>query len=53
MESWWTSLIHLEVNSLDDASVVKAGDTKNSSYDNLLLVGKGCFSCVPVKGLVH
>ena len=40
----------MEVNSWDDASVVKAGDTKNSSYDNLLLVGKGCFSCVLVEG---
>jgi hypothetical protein len=44
---------HLEVNSLDDASVVKAGDTKNSSCGNLWWVGKGCFSCVLVEDQWH
>ena len=46
-------MAHLEVNSLDGALFAKAGDKKNSSYGNLLLVGKGCFSCVLVEDQWH
>ena len=47
-------MVHLVVNSSDDASVgMLDDDTTNSNYGNLWLADKGCFSCVPVKGLVH
>ena len=47
-------MVHLVVNSSDDASVGMLDDDRmNSKYDNLWLADKGCFSYVPVKGLVH
>ena len=51
MRLWMQVVVHLVVNSSDDASVGMPDDDRmNSNYGNLLLADKGCFSCVPAKG---
>ena len=50
---WREVVVHLEVNSSDDALVGMMDGTMNSSCDSWLLADTDYFSCEPVKDLVH
>ena len=53
MNLWRKVVVHLEVNSSDDALVEMQDDTVNSNCGSLLLVDTDYFSCGPVKDLVR